>query len=218
MWSPADDVADVDVPDPPEEGDTIDVTKLGESGTGNGGYTWFGSSFVGPGNRLCDEQGHFNASALPTSAIDKVAFQHDADYFNTTDVSKDHIWELDKKAIQGALAVSDPYLGNIATALGLVVKRGVDLADEFLTGNHTAIYPNKPNTSGVHFDPAPYLKAAELKASHHGKQQHAFSLFGSSSAGAAELATIEQIATTLRVGAIQQSVGTTFITPLCFRR
>lgn len=185
----------------------IKKLKLGKSGTSNEGITWFGSSFVGPGNLLCDEQGHFVAKALPTSDIDKVAFQHDADYFNTTDVSKDHIWELDKKAIKGALAVSDPYLGNIATALGLVAKRGVDLADEFFTGNRTAIYPNKPNTSGVYFDTAPYLNNSE----------YAVSLFRSSSTGASELAQVKLIATAIRTRPIQQSIGTSFITSLCFR-
>ncbi|KAF5205970.1 Vp-like protein, partial [Thalictrum thalictroides] len=144
---------------------------LGKSGTSNEGITWFGSSYVGPGNLLCDSEGHFIGKALPTSAIDKVAFQHDADYFNTTDVSKDHIWELDKKAIQGALAVSDSHFGAMATVVGLVAKRGLDLADEFLTGNQTAIYPNKPNISGVHFDTTPYLKAAAAAADSSGVEE-----------------------------------------------
>lgn len=137
--------------------------KLGSSGTPNKGWTWFGSSFVGPGNLLCDQEGHFTAKALPTSDIDKVAFQHDADYFNTTDVSKDNIWELDKKAIKGALGVSDPYFGNVATVVGLLAKRGLDLADQYLTGSDRALYPNVPNTSGHTFDTSPYLHPDKSK-------------------------------------------------------
>jgi len=131
--------------------------KLGNSGTPNEGITWFGSSYVGPGNLLVNEEGEFIGNALPTSDIDKVAFQHDADYWNATDVSKDAIWELDKKAIDGALDVSDPYLGNIATVVGLYVKRGADLLHGFVTGSDTSIYPSVPNTSGKHFDPSPYI-------------------------------------------------------------
>lgn len=145
--------------------------NLGKSGTSNEGITWFGSSYVGPGNLLTDQEGHFIGKALPTSAIDKVAFQHDADYFNATDVSKDNIWEIDKKAIKSALQVSDPYLGNYATAIGLVLKRGADLVDQFVTGNQTAIYPNHPNTSGKFFDPTPYIN----------NSKYAIPTFGSSS-------------------------------------
>lgn len=181
-----------------EENNERKRIKLGTSGTSNKGITWFGSSFVGPGNLLCDSEGHFNAKALPTSDIDKVAFQHDADYFNATDVSKDNIWELDKKAIRGALQVSDPYYGNIATALGLIAKRGVDLADQFLTGSETAIYPNKPNTSGIYFDTTPYLAAADSS-----RKYARISLFRSSSTGAAQLAKFKFIAAALFARAIQ---------------
>jgi len=57
----------------------------------NQGVTWFGSSYVGPGNFLADAHGKFIGNTVPTTAIDKVAFQHDADYYNATNTSKDNI-------------------------------------------------------------------------------------------------------------------------------
>lgn len=122
------------------------ANPLGDPINDNGGVTWFGSQFTGPGNRLLTGDHRYAASALPRSDNDWVTLEHDVDYYNAKSFDKNAIWDLDRKAIINSLKTTDPYGGNVATAVGLVVKNIVERTDEAVTGDNHAIYPRgEPN-------------------------------------------------------------------------
>lgn len=79
----------------------------------NGGLTWFGSSFTGPGNRLIDKDGRFNAVSLPHSPNDWVTMEHDVAYNNADDTNIDEITEVDYAAV-GTLSTF-PIRGTVTT-------------------------------------------------------------------------------------------------------
>lgn len=139
-------------PKPNANDDVYEMIKrvpIGDPANNNDGITWFGSQFTGPGNRVITDDGKYAANSLPRLPNDWVTLEHDVDYHNATNTSKDNIWELDKKAILSSLRTTDPYGGNIATAVGLVAKNIVERTHEAITGSSQAIYPKK-STSHVH--------------------------------------------------------------------
>lgn len=119
----------------------IDETYKGAKNTG--GITWNGSQFTGPGNRLVDEQGKSNFTELPKTPLDWITLEHDVDYYNAANPTKDDVWNMDKKAILSSWDTKDPYYGAAATIVGLVAKNIAERTDEAITGNPFALYPNK---------------------------------------------------------------------------
>ncbi|XP_060854885.1 uncharacterized protein LOC132932513 [Metopolophium dirhodum] len=73
--------------------------------------------------------------------MDKVTFQHDVDYNNMTNPTKDQVWEADKKSMLAAMNTTDKYYGNIATIVGLGLKNIAERTHEAITGSYSAIYP-----------------------------------------------------------------------------
>ncbi|XP_029347856.1 uncharacterized protein LOC115034675 [Acyrthosiphon pisum] len=73
--------------------------------------------------------------------MDKVTFQHDVDYNNMTNPTKDQVWEADKKSMLAAMNTTDKYYGNIATIVGLGLKNIAERTHEAITGSNSAIYP-----------------------------------------------------------------------------
>lgn len=122
----------------------IDETYHGAKNTG--GITWSGSQFTGPGNKLVDSEGKSNFTELPKTPLDWVTLEHDVDYYNVTNPTKDKIWELDKKAILSSWDIKDPYYGAAATITGLVAKNILERTDEAITGDPFAVYP-KPKAT-----------------------------------------------------------------------
>ncbi|XP_050065058.1 uncharacterized protein LOC126553989 [Aphis gossypii] len=112
-----------------------------EAACDNGGITWFGSSYTGPGNKLYDANNKFIGCSLPRTEMDKVTFQHDVDYNNMTNPTKDQVWEADKKSILAAMNTTDKYYGNVATIVGLGLKNIAERTHEAITGSNSAIYP-----------------------------------------------------------------------------
>lgn len=118
----------------------------------NDGITWFGSSFTGPGNRLIDDNGHFNAVSLPHSPNDWITMEHDVEYNNANRTDLTNITKIDYAAVGNALNVPDPWYGNIATAVDLVLKNAAERTVEGITGSDQALYPNSNKTATPHID------------------------------------------------------------------
>lgn len=116
----------------------------------NDGITWFGSSFTGPGNRLIDKDGHFNAVHLPHSPNDWITMEHDVEYNNASDANIEEITKIDYSAVGNALSVPDPWYGNVATAVGLVVKNAAERTVEGITGSPEALYPSSSKQPTPH--------------------------------------------------------------------
>ena len=152
----------------------IDQNYHGAKNTG--GLTWTGSQFTGPGNKLADEKGKSNFTELPKTPLDWVTMEHDVDYYNAANPTKNKVWEMDKKAIMAAWDTSDPYYGAAATIVGLVAKNIAERTDEAITGNPFALYPgNKENNVHLNwFDTHQSISKKELR-------EYEFSLSGSSS-------------------------------------
>lgn len=141
-----------------------EAVPIGDESNQNGGITWFGSQFTGPGNKVIDSNGHYAANKLPVLPNDWVTLEHDVDYHNIDSPTIDNIWNLDKKAIAHSMTTSDPYLGNVATAVGLVTKNVLERTVEGITGSNKAIYPN--STSETHipwFDKHLSIRKKELR-------------------------------------------------------
>ncbi|KAE9530019.1 hypothetical protein AGLY_011481, partial [Aphis glycines] len=106
----------------------------------NGGITWFGSDFTGPGNKVADNTNKFNAVNLPQTKQDWVTLEHDVEYHNLSTQSEidiDDVRKSDFKAIQNSDNTweHDQYFGDIATQVGLILKR------TFEDSIHYNIYP-----------------------------------------------------------------------------
>lgn len=175
---------------------------LGDPENRNEGITWFGSQFTGPGNRVLTADGRYAANSLPKLPNDWVTLEYDVDYHNTSQTNKNAIWELDKKAIAASLGTTDPYLGNIATAVGLVVKNIAERTHESITGSAEAIYPNKGDVNKPHipwFDKHESISRRVLSK----YPSHASPLPGSAATATAELAVFEFGATGVRNQTIQ---------------
>ncbi|ACI01076.1 putative structural protein [Dysaphis plantaginea densovirus] len=144
----------------------IDKEYAGAKNTG--GLTWPGSQFTGPGNRLVDENNKSNFTELPKTDLDWVTMEHDVDYFNAANPTKDKVWEMDKKAIKAAWDVNDPYYGAAATIVGLVAKNIAERTDEAITGDPFAIYPQSKKSSYEipWFKPRPQIRKKELREYH----------------------------------------------------
>lgn len=106
----------------------------------NGGVTWFGSDFTGPGNRVSDVNNFFNANNLPQSKQDWITLEHDVEYHNLStqkDIDINDVRKSDIKAIINSdnTWTHDNWLGDVATQVGLVLKR------TFEDSIHLNIYP-----------------------------------------------------------------------------
>jgi len=121
--------------------ETYEKIRNQETACDNGGITWFGSSYTGPGNKLYDANNKFVGCSLPKTEMDKVTFQHDVDYNNMTNPTKDQVWEADKKSMLAAMNTTDKYYGNVATIVGLGLKNIAERTHEAITGSNSAIYP-----------------------------------------------------------------------------
>nr|QVW56783.1 MAG: putative structural protein [Phylloscopus schwarzi parvoviridae sp.] len=154
----------------------IDNEYLGAKNTD--GWTWPGSQFTGPGNRLVNENGKSNFTELPKTPLDWITMEHDVDYYNATNTNKNDIWEMDKKAIKAAWDVNDPYYGAAATIAGLVIKNIAERTDEAITGDPYAIYPKVKSVDKVEI---PWFKKHQSIRRKELSEYYAFSLSGSSS-------------------------------------
>jgi len=106
----------------------------------NGGITWFGSDFTGPGNKVADNNNKFNAVHLPQTIQDWVTLEHDVEYHNLSaqpEIDIDEVRKSDFKAIANSNNrwTNDKYFGDLATQVGLILKR------TFEDSIHTNLYP-----------------------------------------------------------------------------
>jgi len=68
----------------------------------NGGITWLGSDFTGPGNRVVNSNNKFNAINLPQTNQDWITLEHDVEYNNIStqeDIDITDVRKSDLKAI-----------------------------------------------------------------------------------------------------------------------
>jgi len=116
----------------------------------NGGITWFGSDFTGPGNKVADKNNKFNAINLPQTVQDWVTLEHDVEYHNLSaqkEIDINDVRKSDFKAIANSNNrwTNDKYFGDIATQVGLILKR------TFEDSIHTNLYP-QPVDGATHID------------------------------------------------------------------
>ena len=133
-----------------------DKTKEENYYGGNGGITFPGTNFVGPGNKLVDDKGQANFTRLPDHCADWVAMEHDADYYNANITNHNQIHEIEKiddKAIKAAWkeCFSNQLLTTAALVAGLKAKNHMEILAEqsvFPFGSNEAVYPGSSSTTG----------------------------------------------------------------------
>lgn len=150
---------------------------------GNGGITLPEHYFVGPGNRLVDDNGNANFNALPTKCLDWVAMEHDANYYNRTQSGNTHmalIQRDDDYAIDTAIkeCFHDQPLATSILVGGLKTKQHFEELAEGAApvSKHRAVYPRPLGDSET---PKPLLPwfTVPLKRRRPSVGKHAFSLF-----------------------------------------
>ncbi|XP_050530609.1 uncharacterized protein LOC126899605 [Daktulosphaira vitifoliae] len=114
----------------------------------NGGLTWLGHDFSGPGNKVANEKNQFIAESLPTNEVDWIALEHDVQYHNAGSGNIDEIGNYDLQAAERSLNVKNSnFGGKYATAFGLYGKHFLERTLQGITGNSQAIYPNSEKPS-----------------------------------------------------------------------
>ncbi|XP_050527350.1 uncharacterized protein LOC126897642 [Daktulosphaira vitifoliae] len=109
----------------------------------NGGLTWIGHDFSGPGNKVANENNKFIAESLPTNEIDWIALEHDVQYHNAGTGNIEEIGNYDLRAAERALnAKNSNFGGKYATSLGLYAKHFLERTWQGISGSSKALYPN----------------------------------------------------------------------------
>lgn len=106
----------------------------------NGGITLPQTQFVGPGNRVVDENNKSNFNSLRDNCLDWVALEHDVNYHNAGSTASTQLHEkaeLDDKAIGDGWKEcfgSQPIATSVL-ASGLSIKKHFELLLKQLRGH-----------------------------------------------------------------------------------
>lgn len=107
------------------------------------------TQFVGPGNRVVDENNHSNFNSLLNNCLDWVALEHDVAYHNLSESGNTKLYQVeveDDKAIDNAWREcrTQQPVGTAVLIGGLKTKQHFERLAESISwpfGNNNAIYP-----------------------------------------------------------------------------